>query len=239
MGRTCKNCFLPLGATQIECFNCGAQNPVSNEVTFTQEQPASPVERKCKSCFMPLGTTQIECSNCGTLNHLPAEGYYSPEYGQLQYMPSPDSKPMAWFKFIIYFQLWAGAVLNFLNGIQALNGSQYSMQGVDADLVYSVFPGLETADMFYGIMALAMAVFAIVVRFRLAGYNSDGPNLYLAYLGAGIAISLIYGIWASSALSVEDITINIWPSLIGSMIGSGIMLACNAVYFGKRKDLFY
>lgn len=195
---------------------------------------------------MPLGVTQIECSNCGTQNSLPEE-IVSADGQKLTYAPSVENYPMKWFKFLIYFSLFAGCVLNLLNGLNALNGVQY--EGYKA-AIYEAIPGLQSADTFYGIALIAMAVYVLITRFVLAGYRKAGPGMYLGYLAAGIVIVFIYSVMLSG---IEPTTIRIdtdiwsyieytysfsWSQNIGNIIANIVMLICNAIYFNKRKELF-
>lgn len=204
MGRTCKNCFMPLGETQIECSNCGTQNPVSEEIVSTDGQ-------------------------------------------KLTYAPSPEDYPMKWFKFLIYFSLFAGCVLNLLNGIMALSGANY---GKDAAAIYNAVPGLQSAETFYGIALIALAVYVLITRFVLAGYHKAGPAMYLGYLAATIAVVFIYSVMLSG---IDPTIVRIdtglwsyveyeysfsWSQTIGNIIANIIMLICNIIYFNKRKELF-
>lgn len=150
--------------------------------------------------------------------------------------PLNDPRGMKWFKFIIYFQLFAAAVVDVINGITCISGSHY---GGDAYWVYSFYPSLKTADVLFGICSLAVAGFAIYVRMRLAKFRRNGPTLYYIFSGATIVISLIYIIAVCSALgaSVGEL-LSASPGTGSSVITSIIMLVVNYIYFGKRADLF-
>ena len=64
----------------------------------------------------------------------------TPAYGMGQ------GQKMGWFKFIIYFQLFASAVINAALGITAFTGSHYDGK---AELVYAFFPGMSAVDKVY------------------------------------------------------------------------------------------
>ena len=145
---------------------------------------------------------------------------------------------MKWFKFIIYFQLFANCVLNAINAITTFTGSQY--QGI-ADMVYSYVDGLQAVDTVYGVLLLAVAAFAIVVRFRLAKFCTNGPTLYYILLGAQLAISVIYLIGVSAVVSnsmIADYYQPDYTSVISNVVTTGVMLTCNIIYFKKRMHLF-
>ena len=201
---------------------------------------------------MPLGITQIECSNCGTQNPL-SEQIVTADGQKLTRVPSANNYPMAWFKFLIYFALFAGCALNLLNGINYLNGTFY---GKDADALYSLSSELKSADTFYACAMFAMIPLALVARFRLAGFCKNGPTLYLALLVVQILVTLIYAFMLSKVGTLtivtdgsfdgvyfHDATETVYKfdglsTVLGSVIGSVIMVICNAVYFNKRKELF-
>ena len=78
---------------------------------------------------------------------------------------------MKWHKFLIYFALWLGAVMNVISGFSLLTGSVYEAQGVSATQVYRAYEGLKGVDMLMGAATIALAVLLIVARFALAGYK--------------------------------------------------------------------
>ena len=143
------------------------------------------------------------------------------------------SRGMKWFKFLIYFALWAGAILNIIYALQAINGTMYKAQGIDPAKVYRKFPGLRDADNFYGIACLIFAVWQIITRYALAKYRKCGPIfLYIAYV-LGILISVIY------MVSITTIVSNIDTSTcIAQIFINSIMLLINWIYFHRRKHLF-
>ena len=85
--------------------------------------------------------------------------------------PTGPDMPMKWHKFLIYFALWLGAVMNVISGFSLLTGSVYEAQGVSATQVYRAYEGLKGVDMLMGAATIALAVLLIVARFALAGYK--------------------------------------------------------------------
>lgn len=145
----------------------------------------------------------------------------------------PDM-PMKWHKFLIYFSLWAGAIMNVLTGIGTLTGSIYAGEGVDPEMIYRVFGGLKAVDVLMGVVFIALAVLLIVARFALAGYKKNGPKLLVIAYAANIALALIYPIMvaAVTGLSFGDLFD------VSTLISSGIMLVVNKIYYDKRAHLF-
>ena len=209
----------------------------------------------CPSCGTACDDTQAFCPRCGS--KLPAQQQpygQQPPYGQQQYgqqqpygygqQPPQYGQPpqysqgpalgMKWFKFIIWFQLFATALLNVISGISALTGSQYG-SSADAELVYMFFPSLKTVDMIYGICLIVLAAGAIFVRMQLAGFRTNAPKLYLGLLAAAVAANLIYLVAAASILS--DLGLD-FTSNISQLATSVVMIVVNSIYFKKREHLF-
>ncbi len=149
------------------------------------------------------------------------------------YYTQPDP-PMKWHKFLIYFSLWAGALFTFLSGVSYLTGRQYDG---NADQVYSVFSGLKTVDMIFGIIYIAIAIFMIYVRFQLAGFKRGAPgkliSLYVIQLVAIFAYTLVVSVTIHIPWS-EIFNFSIIPSLIVSIV----MIFVNRYYYSKRAHLF-
>lgn len=148
-----------------------------------------------------------------------------------------NNLPMNQFKFLIFFSLFANAVINAVFGIMSLTGAQYEQEQKGLkDLVYAYFEGLQTVDMIYGVALLALAAFAIYVRVRLAGYYVNGPKLLNVLYLANVAFALFYLIAAQSIVG-SDVEINM-SSTIASIAISVVMVGVNTVYFKKRAHLF-
>lgn len=146
--------------------------------------------------------------------------------------PMPEY-PMKWYKFLINFLLFASAVLNLINGFRYLTGAIYG--DVNPELVYAFFDGLKPLDMVVGVACIALAIFAIYTRMRLANFKKDAPKCVYALYIAGAAISLIYVLIAQAVIGVDG---GIPAETIGSIVGSGVMVICNYTYFQKRQSLF-
>ena len=140
------------------------------------------------------------------------------------------SLQMGWYKFLIYFLLYAGAVMNFWDGWGLVTGSVY---GDAADEVYAVFSAMKTVDLPVGILLIALAVLNLVTRARLAAFRRNGPKLLcLCYLGSAL-INTGYQVSLYVVL----------PSAvgIGSILGVALSLTValiNYLYFKKRAGLF-
>ncbi|MBR5941937.1 MAG: hypothetical protein IKZ81_01160, partial [Clostridia bacterium] len=144
--------------------------------------------------------------------------------------------PMKWHKFLTYFLIWAGAVLNLVNGVQVIKGDHY---GGVADRVYSLFSAMRATDIIFGVVVLLIAALQFFTAIKLLGLRRGAPKLLIisyvssliasaAYVGAAMIIVNKPGI-ADELLS---------PAVIASLAISIIMICANAVYYKKRESLF-
>jgi hypothetical protein len=142
---------------------------------------------------------------------------------------------MAWHKFLVYFALWAGALMNLLLGIVCLTGSQYDYP----EIVYRIIPDLKAPDMVYGVLLILLALFGVITAVNLLKLKKGAPKLLLFLYFAAAAACLIYTIWGAGVLSAyTDEVSSIIASAIGSVIGSVVMIIINHIYYKKRSHLF-
>ena len=198
----------------------------------------------CRFCGKEIQDGGSFCVNCGK-----EAGYQ--EAQEPQDSQSPADLPvqmapasnyhLAWFKFIIYFQLFANAVVMVYNGVNNIFTLSY---GSDADFVYASCPMLKIVDVTYGIVCLGFAVTAILIRQRLAHYKKNAPIQYLGYVGAGMAAGLIYtfaivaAMGTVSSYAMEAAVSNVIGSVLGTLIGAAVFFPLNYIYFKKRRELF-
>lgn len=187
----------------------------------------------CPKCGEQVENGVPRCPVCGTqlnqqdLSYAPASSLQEPG--------------MKWFKFIIYFQLFCGALLNALTGISCFNGNQYntydpvSGQELTSEIVYGVYPSLRYIDIAFAVFTLALVAAAIYIRQQLAHYRKGAPKKYLLFLVVSLAGSVLYGIAAGAVLG--DASSAIGDSL-ASLIANAALLAVNVIYFKKREYLF-
>ncbi len=138
---------------------------------------------------------------------------------------------MGWYKFLIYFALWLGSVLNLWNGIQMATGLVYSD---DAAIVYGYLPSLRIVDILYGALLLLCAAFGIYTRFMLAQFRKIGPTCLYALYAAIIVLPLGYAVLVSALIGANVLE----SDTLASAATSAVMLVVNIVYFRARKDLF-
>lgn len=199
----------------------------------------------CPNCGTNLPDNSTFCSNCGAQinNPAPQQQYqppqqpYQPPY-QPPYEPyntMGNTMPMKWYKFLIYFALFAGAVLNIINGIMMLTGSQYDGS---ASLVYAFFDGLQAIDMIVGAACIGLAALQIYTRFRLSGYYQNAAKFVSITYIAAVVINLFYIIGVLVVLPSSVTEYLDFSTFIVQIVISALMVVVNNTYFNKRKHLF-
>lgn len=218
----CPNCGTNVGDAERFCPNCGA--------ALNQNTPSANPQPSYQQPTYQQPTYQQPNYQQGNYQQQPYQPVYQQPVQQYPY-------PMNWYKFVIYFALFASAVLNGITGIMHLTGGYWSAQGVEAEWIYAVFSGLQVVDIFVGIASLALAAFAIVTRMQLAKFRKNGPKFLTICYVIGIVIALLYIILVSAVTGIPFGEL-IDASTIISLVYSGAMLAANIVYFNKRASLF-
>jgi len=177
----------------------------------------------CPKCNNEAGE-QSFCPHCGAAltGNVPA---YTAE--------TKPEFPMKWFKFLIYFALFAAAVLNGLNGISTLTGAHY---GDLKNTVYAVFAGMQAVDLIFGIAMVGLAALNIYTRVRLAGFYQNGPKMLTLMYIMNMVLSIGYVV-AAQAVCGGVLELNL-TTLVSNTISSIIMIIINGVYFTKRAALF-
>ena len=193
---------------------------------------------------MPNGAKY--CTECGT--KLPVQPDSVPNVPQpsIQEAPAYEAQPvmteappaqelqpceMKWYKFLIYFALWAGAIVNLIDSLQFFTGS---ILGDDVEILYAYYPLLKVLNLAFALILVTYAVFAIYTRYRLAQFRQNGPVCLHALYLVQLAMVLIY--WLAGSLILGE-----WLDLasgFSDLISSIVILCINIVYFRKRKHLF-
>lgn len=171
----------------------------------------------CKNCGTKLPENAIFCTVCGepvdNAASLPADPATLPQ----------NTYPMKWHKFLIYFQLFAAALISLYNAVECFRTVFLGLGVFDPwNVVYAIA----------GVICVVLAVWAIYVRFRLAGFRKNGPKMYILFL----AINCVFQVLNLVIVFGGDITTT--SSAIGSVGAGVLMLVLTNIYYKKRADLF-
>ena len=201
---------------------------------------------QCPKCRAAMPNGAKYCTECGT--KLPVQPDSVPNVPQpsIQEAPAYEAQPvmteappaqelqpceMKWYKFLIYFALWAGAIVNLIDSLQFFTGS---ILGDDVEILYAYYPLLKVLNLAFALILVTYAVFAIYTRYRLAQFRRNGPAcLYALYIAqfvfallVQVVTSLILGEWLEGY------------SFVANFLVFGLILGLNMKYFRKRKHLF-
>lgn len=179
------------------------------------------------------------CPHCGAVLNGGNENLgwkTEPKQGPVyQYHPPVSTEmPMKWYKFVIYFQLFASAVIGFISGISYMLGLQYG-DGLGS-MVYGFYRGLKSVDIITGLLSWGMAVMAIISRQKLKNFKKDAVTWYLLTLGCNFVLPIFYIVVGSAVTGLNMIAEGGFS--ITSAIICIAMIILNKVYFDKRKELF-
>ena len=146
-----------------------------------------------------------------------------------------NTKPMKWHKFLIYFSLWAGAVLLVLGGISFIAGKVYGEMGAR---IYQAFPAMRFVDIAYGLALIGVAAYMIYTRFQLAGFREGAPQKLLILLALSPVLEWGYFLLVSAVTGVSITQIRSGGGFVGELIGAVIGIWLHKIYYGKRAELF-
>ena len=144
---------------------------------------------------------------------------------------------MAWYKFLIYFALFAGAVLNFIYGVNYLSGGIYYSQTngqITSEIVYAYYGEvLKFLDIVMGFSLIALSVFGLILRQKLVKYSLDAPKLAYVFYSLSFGLGCIYSLLVSTIIAKP-----IGVSEVCSLVINGVFGVFNIQYFRKRAHLF-
>ena len=231
----CKYCGKQLADGTLFCPSCGnrldppQETPSQNPYTPPQ-QPASSQPQSGYSGQQPGGYTPSGSGYTPPTGGYTPGGYQSPQTG-----PSYGALPMNWYKFLIYFALFASCVINAITGIGLMTGMIY---GEASSYVYAIFGGLRVVDLLIGAVMICVAVLAIIVRQKLAQFRKDGPSYLMILYAVNMAATILYLILATMVVGEWLLSSEIVGQYMASTAVSIVMMVVNNIYFKKRASLF-
>ena len=141
--------------------------------------------------------------------------------------------PMKWHKFLIYFALWAGAILNGLSGLQTLFGCF----GGELAPIYDAYPVLLALDLFSGLCLVGIAVFQSITRNALARLSRKAPQMVVWLYASTVILSVlqVVAVWLVSGVGLSYV---MTPEMWLILIEGALMTWANQVYYRKRAAMF-
>ena len=212
----CRFCGTKIPDNVKFCPECGANLAPVPSAAPEESAPAAPAAPEVPPPLAPTPSVPAP---------YPAHSFASAD------VAAAPRRGMKWFKFIIYFQLWAGMLVNLVTAGKYFTGAYY--EG-NAEMVYRFFPALQPLDIVMGVVCLALAVYAVVVQRALAKFRAKGPMMYYLMYIVNTAVTVLYLIIGSIIIGQSAFT----AEVAGSIIGSIVMLFVNIPYFNNRKHLF-
>ena len=153
------------------CPNCGNQCPDGTK--FCQSCGTPLTNNQQQNTQPDFNNQQANYQQPNQQYQQPNQQYQQPNYNQYQqpnqyrqpmynqpyqqYPQYPDKfngHQMGWYKFLIYFALFAGAFFNVCYAVLYMTGSIYETEQIDPLTVYSLYPGVKAVDIVYGILYL-------------------------------------------------------------------------------------
>ena len=212
----CRFCGTKIPDNVKFCPECGANLAPVPSAAPEESVPAAPAAPEIPTPFDPTPYDPAPYS---------ADSFASAD------VAAAPQRGMKWFKFIIYFQLWASMLVNLVTAGKYLTGAYYEGS---AEMVYDFFPALQPLDIVMGVVCLALAVYAVVVQRALAKFRAKGPMMYYLMYIVNTAVTVLYLLIGSIIIGQSAFT----AEVAGSIIGSIVMIFINIPYFNNRKHLF-
>jgi len=248
----CPNCGTQNADGSAFCSNCGAalavnnnqvsqqasyqSNPAFQQIATGNSQPQQNYQQTPDVAnAQNTGYNQVPNYNAQNTTYNQVPNYNAPNY-QYPVTPAQPNLPMNWFKFLIYFSLFAGGVLDIISGFSLISGISY---GEYKNYYYSFFGGLQAFDIIFGLMTIGVGVYLFITRFQLSGYKKKGPMFAVLVYAINAGVTLIQLIGYIIILGDSfDFSSSIFSRNVIMIIVNLAMVFANKVYFDKRKHLF-
>ena len=238
--RFCPSCGSPIEAQAESQQPQQPQQPPAPAPAQPQQPPVAeqpqqriPLGTPAQPTGAPQGASMVQSAGVPGMPASTTETWnpiQKPDQAVLAHAKS-RSIPMKWYTFVIWVDLFVGALSSAWTGLQFLTGSVY---GADAGFVYGYFPGLQPLNGFYGLCALAFVVGRLYVRKRMVAFKSDAPKLYILLTAVVGGVYVIYSTMTGFILAQRVTVITAFVALIAFIVE----IILNKVYFDKRKELF-
>lgn len=249
----CNQCGALIETGMLFCSQCGtrAGTPAvrENAEMIGNNSDTNADVMHCLSCNAELKPFMEYCPVCGMYTGA-SDGDHFEDNANVYMQPAEKTEhPMAWYKFLSNFGVYAGAVFNILVAIATMTGGKL---GPAKYLVYRKFPDLRIVDIIAGMFLLGIAAFGISVGISLRRKYRSAPRMLYSLYALSAVWSLLYSV--STALATDSsigdvlyfyegymqytVTLGNDSTLVLSIVTSVVIIILNAIYFNKRKELF-
>ncbi len=187
---------------------------------------------KCSFCGKEVREGSTVCESCGAELTIDNNGN---EDSAVQTKNNTELE-MKWYKFLIYFLLYANFVTYLFDGFIYLFGDKINfLSELFAD---TLFTGkFRIIGIIYAVVLITLSVISLYVRNGLAKFKVSAPKNFIIFDIITSVISTV--VTLLSMILVENAGLSDWlPELLGSLLGSTAIIMCNITYFRKRKHLF-
>jgi|GEM_PF-1765185 len=181
---------------------------------------------KCSKCGKEIQDGAEFCPDCEAKQNGPAHDYRVRLYSQ------PDI-PMLWYKSIIYFWMFAAALVDMATGALLL-ATTTQLEFLN---LYMARPGIEATVAVFGLLWLVRFGYAFYVRSKMAEFHRHALRLFFGYQAAGVALPLLLFALVSLAGGASFQKFASTEMYI-SLALSAFMILSNILYFKKRAFLF-
>lgn len=131
--------------------------------------------------------------------------------------PDVSQYKLGWHKFLIYFYLWACGFWDIYVGAQELQLASY-----------------DGAFGFFGIFGIALGVFAIIARFRLAGFKENAPKLIVLFFVITGCINFLEALYIGSNFGFDNLDSMYYTNIL--MVIPFAIITWR--YYSSRQELF-
>lgn len=202
----------------------------------------------CPSCGKQIENLEARfCPVCGASLNIQGNGNdfqttnnYQWEANNYSYETNnyQPELPMKWYKFVIYFQLFFSGFFAIVTALRTMTGNIYGV-GSDVSALYEAFPALRSTNIFFGILWIVYAVFAVFfVRKHLVDYKSNAIILLLICYVISPIIDTVHLVIQMGIVHLSFSDIGGASQIMGQWIGIIILVILSYIYFNKRKHMF-
>ncbi len=201
----------------------------------------------CPNCGEKIPDNTVVCPLCSfSVKKQPAPEIAESEPAAPEYTDQKPALPMKWHKFLVFFLLWAETIGSFIGGLAIALVAL--LQNSDTGYL-----SVKVITVLYGAALIGCAVIGGLALYGLLGMKSKGPRLYMIFLYAFSAATVIYETLGTIILHLplfhldvssyvtsnggEGVSVSISSPVI-TFVMAALFVLLNCVYYRKRKHMF-